>query len=72
MRQKPNAPGVVGGEGDEEDLLVHDGNLDPVGGTWQWLLRDHSRVGDVLILLRVDLWVTHLVLTDQGGEEGEG
>jgi hypothetical protein len=30
-------------------------------------------VGDVLILLRVDLEVTHLVLTDQGGEgEGEG
>jgi hypothetical protein len=28
-------------------------------------------VGDVLILLRVDLGVTHLVLTDQGGE-GEG
>jgi hypothetical protein len=49
-------------EGDKEDLLVQDGNLDPVGGTWQWLLKDHIRVGDVLILLPVDLGLTHLVL----------
>jgi hypothetical protein len=52
------------GEQDGEDSLVHDvrRDLDPVGGAWQWLPRDHSRVGDVLILLRVDLGVTHLVL----------